>query len=117
MRARPRFCDAPTNGLGITIANRYPLWILTLVQIDNAPRRRAGRSARGLDRLLIGAGLAHDGRAASGLHGDSQRQRLDPRPFELGRGDGDHAAAGVHHGAAAVAGADWGGELDIVAAL
>ncbi len=48
MRARPGFDDAPDRGLGITIAKRHPLGYL-LLQFDNEPRERLGRSGAGYE--------------------------------------------------------------------
>ncbi len=65
MRARPDlYWDAPDSGLGITIANRYPLWLLVAIQTNNATVERVGR--------LTGAQMAGHQPAAGGLHRDPQ---------------------------------------------
>src|SRR5712692_418247 len=110
MRARPGlYWDAPDSGLGITIANRYPLWLLVAIQTTNAAVERVGR--------LIGAQMAGHQRGAGGLNRDPQRECLDAGPFELGRRDRHHPAAGVDNRPAAVAWADGRGELNVVAPL
>src|SRR5258708_20981371 len=111
MRARPGlYWDAPDSGLGITIANRYPLWLLLLaIQTNN-------EGVEGVGRLTRAQKAGHQN-AAGGLNGDSQRKRLDAGPFELGRGDRNHPASCVDDGATAVAGADRGRELEVIASL
>src|SRR5260370_17307637 len=108
MRARPDlYWDAPDSGLGITIANRYPLWLLVPIQTTNAAVERVGR--------LSGAQMADHQHAADGLDRDPQREGLDAEPFELGRRDRQHPPTGVDHRTAALARADGGGELNAFA--
>src|SRR5467141_2674006 len=111
MRARPGlYWDAPASGLGITIANRYPLWLLLLaIQTNN-------EGVEGVGRLVRTQKAGHHD-PAGGLNGDSERKRLDAGPFELGRGDRDHPASCVDDRATAVAGADRGRELDVIAPI
>src|SRR5260370_37950136 len=110
MRARPDlYWDAPDSGLGITIANRYPLWLLVPIQTTNAAVERVGR--------LSGAQMADHQHAADGLDRDPQREGLDAGPFELGRRDRHHPPTGVDHRTAAVARADGRGELNGFAPL
>src|SRR5260370_17357948 len=83
MRARPDlYRDAPDSGFGITIANRYPLWLLVAIQTTNAAVERVGR--------LSGAQMADHQHAADGLDRDPQPEAPDAGPLQLGRRDRPH---------------------------
>jgi hypothetical protein len=87
MRARPDlYWDAPDSGLGITIANRYPLWLLLLaIQTNN-------EAVDGVGRLLLQVrfriGSQHPG-------DDDQAQTCDrPRHQQQHRGSGHQRPPG-----------------------
>src|SRR5260370_4631880 len=108
MRARPDlYWDSPDSGLGITIANRYPLWLLVAIQTDN-------EAVEGVGRLIRAQKAGHHD-AARDLNWVSQRQRLDAGALKLGRADRHHPASGVDDGAAPVAAADPGPEMNPIA--